>query len=180
MAAQRRFLYNSVFRPRSVAMINLHDILDANCVQVGVEAGSKKRAIEVGSELIERTHIGISARALFDQLMARERLGSTGLGEGISIPHCRSDTVSGIIGAFLRLETPVDFDAPDDEPVDLLFLLIVPKDSDDAHLKVLAQLARIFGDASNRRRLRDAATAEALYDEFGTMLQDAGRSSASA
>jgi nitrogen PTS system EIIA component len=180
MAAQRRFLYNSLRYPivRSLAMIDLHHILDVNCVQVGLEAGSKKRAIECGSELIERNYIGISARALFDQLTARERLGSTGLGEGIAIPHCRSDAVSDIVGALLRLAHPVEFDAPDGEPVDLLFLLVVPKGSDDDHLKVLAQLARIFGDASNRRRLRSAATSGELYDAFGAMLQDSGSSAA--
>jgi nitrogen PTS system EIIA component len=161
-------------------MIDLHDILDAKCVQVGVEAGSKKRAIELGSELIAHAHIGISDRALFDQLLARERLGSTGLGEGIAIPHCRSSAVSDILGALLRLEKAVAFDAPDDEPVDLLFLLVVPKAADDDHLKVLAQLARIFGDAANRRPLRDAPTAEALYETFVSLHQDDGRSSASA
>jgi nitrogen PTS system EIIA component len=159
-------------------MIDLHHILDLHCVQVGLEAGSKKRAIELGSELIERNYIGISARALFDQLMARERLGSTGLGEGIAIPHCRSDAVSDIVGSLLRLAQPIEYDAPDGEPVDLLFLLVVPKDSDDDHLKVLAQLARIFGDASNRRRLRAAETPGELYDAFGAMLQDTGSSAA--
>jgi nitrogen PTS system EIIA component len=161
-------------------MIDLQDILDTHCVQVGVEAGSKKRAIESGSELIARTHIGISDRTLLDQLLARERLGSTGLGEGIAIPHCRSDAVSDILGALLRLSQPVDFDAPDDEPVDLLFVLVVPRSSDEDHLKVLAQLARIFGDAGNRRRLRAAPTADDLYTTFVSLLHDDGRSSASA
>ncbi len=161
-------------------MTELQDILDPNCVRIGVDTHSKKRTIELGSELLADTHIGISARHLFDQLMGRERLGSTGLGEGIAIPHCRSAEVSRIIGALLRLKHPIEFEAPDDLPVDLVFVLVVPKDSDDAHLKVLANLARVFGDQENRKRLRDANTAEALFDVFGAMLQGAGRSSASA
>jgi nitrogen PTS system EIIA component len=152
-------------------MIDLRSILDPHCVKVGVTAGSKKRAIECGTELIEHAHIGTSARSLFDQLLARERLGSTGLGEGIAIPHCRSPAADRITGALLRLDQPVDFDAPDDEPVDLLFLLVVPQDSADDHLKVLAQLARIFADGGNRERLRSADGADALYRAFIDMIE---------
>ncbi len=157
-------------------MTALNDILDLSCVEIDVDASSKKRAIERGSELIADAHIGVNPRALFEQLMARERLGSTGLGDGIAIPHCRSDAVTEIVGGLLRLAQPINFDAPDDDDVDLIFCLVVPKDAQDMHLKILSRLARIFSEATNRDTLRAAPTAQALFDAFDAMLRSAGGS----
>ena len=155
-------------------MIDFQQILEPACVSVGNPAKSKKRALEHASELIVAAHPEIPSRRLFDQLMARERLGSTGLGEGIAIPHCRLDECHEIVGALVRLESPVPFEAIDGEPVDLLFVLVVPTDAHDAHLKVLAELARVFGEDANRKRLREAPDAAALFDVLLSMLSPAG------
>ncbi len=154
-------------------MADLLNVLEPDCVLIDVDAGSKKRAIEHGSELIASTHIGVNARQLFDALMARERLGSTGLGDGIAIPHCRSDAVTRIVGGLVRLAEPVAFDAPDDANVDLVFFLVVPKDAHDDHLQVLARLARIFSQPDNRALLRGAATPAALFAVFSDLLRGA-------
>ena len=107
---------------------------------------------------------------MFEHLLTRERLGSTGLGEGIAIPHCRIDCPRPM-AALLRLETPVDFDAPDDAPVDLLFVLIVPPGETSAHLTTLAALARLFQSADNRAALRAGASDAELYDTFVSLVR---------
>lgn len=146
-------------------MFDITEILVPETTRTDVDAQSRKRAIEVASELLAEHHDDLSARALFDDLMGRERLGSTALGEGVAIPHCRS-RCERIHGAFLRLAKPVDYDAPDAEPVDLLFVLVVPPEESSAHLDVLAVLARLFQDPENRRRLRSQPTDAGLYEEL--------------
>jgi PTS system nitrogen regulatory IIA component len=146
-------------------MVNIGDILHRNCTSAEVEAGSRKKALEAASDLLAEHYSDLSARALFDELMSRERLGSTGLGEGVAIPHCRIPCKQ-IVGAFLKLEEPVDYDAIDDQPVDLLFVLVVPPEETTAHLEVLAALARVFESPENRRRLRAQASDGALYEEL--------------
>ena len=146
-------------------MFDITRILDPDTTRAKVEAQSRKRAIEVASDLLAARHPGISARSLFDELMSRERLGSTALGEGVAIPHCRIDC-ERILGAFLHLTEPVDYDAPDGEGVDLLFVLVVPPEESSAHLEVLAALARLFQDPENRRRLRQQTSDAKLYEEL--------------
>ena len=146
-------------------MTDIANILNPDCTRANVDAPSRKRALEAASDLLAETHPDLSARELFDQLMSRERLGSTGLGDGVAIPHCRCPC-SEIMGAFLRLEQAVDYDAVDGEPVDLLFVLVVPPDETSAHLDLLAALARIFSDADNRRRLRAASSDAELHREL--------------
>jgi len=146
-------------------MFDITRILDPATTRTNVEAGSRKRAIEVASDLLSARHPGLSARAVFDALMNRERLGSTALGEGVAIPHCRTEC-DAIVGAFLHLASPVDYDAPDGEPVDLLFVLVVPPEESSAHLEVLAALARLFQDPENRRRLRRQESDNDLYKEL--------------
>jgi PTS system nitrogen regulatory IIA component len=143
-------------------MINIHSVLDPDCTRVGVDANSRKRLLEFASDLLAEKH-GLSARNLFDELMNRERLGSTGLGDGVAIPHCRIPCTQ-IHGACLTLANPVDYDAMDGEPVDLLFVLLVPPDEQAAHLELLAELARLFGDVNNRSDLRSAKTDEELFE----------------
>jgi PTS system nitrogen regulatory IIA component len=143
-------------------MINIHDILDPHCTKVGVDANSRKRLLEFASDLLAEQH-GLPARKLFDELMNRERLGSTGLGDGVAIPHCRIPCTR-IHGACLTLAHPVDYDAIDDNPVDLVFVLLVPPDENTAHLEVLAELARLFADAGNRDDLRGTQTDAALFE----------------
>ncbi|MFW6093408.1 MAG: PTS sugar transporter subunit IIA [Pseudomonadota bacterium] len=144
-------------------MVDITDILTPASTRVGAQAQSRKRALEVASDLLAATYPELSARALFDELMGRERLGSTALGDGVAIPHCRTEC-DRILGAFLALDEPVDFDAPDGQGVDLLFVLVVPPDEPSAHLEVLATLARIFQSPENRRHLRNQSSDHDLYE----------------
>ena len=146
-------------------MIDLNDLLPAGCVHSGVIANSRKAAIEWVADRLAMAHPGTSSRSLFNALMERERLGSTGLGEGVAVPHCRLGCPQ-LMGALVSLSRPVNFDAPDGEPVDLLFTLIAPQDEPSAHLEALATVARVFGDPTERARLRCAGTAEALKQQF--------------
>lgn len=146
-------------------MFDITRILEPATTRTGVEAQSRKRAIEIASELLAARHPGLSARTLFDELMTRERLGSTALGEGVAIPHCRT-ACDRILGAFLQLAEPVDYDAPDGAGVDLLFVLIVPPEESSAHLEVLAALARLFQEPENRQRLRAHTSDRELYQDL--------------
>lgn len=149
-------------------MIDIRSILDAGCTRSRITANSRKRLLEYASDLLAEQH-DLSARQLFDELMSRERLGSTGLGEGVAIPHCRLPC-SRIHAACLTLATPVEYDAMDGEPVDLVFVLIVPPEETSAHLEVLAALARLYGDADNRSSLRAATSDEQLFEVFTRLL----------
>ena len=142
--------------------MHLLDLLAPARVSAGAKASSKKRLLEL---LAQRLADGDAERerALFDSLCQRERLGSTGLGHGVAIPHGRSACISVATGAVLRLAEPVDFGAGDGEPVDLLFALAVPEHFTQQHLVLLAQLAEMFGDEAFRARLRAAPDGEALY-----------------
>lgn len=151
-------------------MVDITRILDAECTRVAVGAKSRKRALEIASDLIAARAPEITSRALFDGLMSRERLGSTGLGDGIAIPHCRMPCRE-TLGALLRLEAPVDFDAMDDQPVDLLFVLVVPPEETTAHLQTLAALARVFQSPAHRATLRAQPSAAALYETFVGLMR---------
>ena len=155
-------------------MIDFKQILAPACVAVGDAARTKQQALEHAAALIAAANPAIPAGKLYEQLAARERLGSTGLGEGIAIPHCRLDECKRIVGALLHLAEPVSFDAIDGRPVDVLFALVVPASALDAHLKVLAELARVFADERNRDRLRAAPTTGALFDTLISLLEPSG------
>lgn len=127
-----------------------------------VDIGSKKRLLELLGELLARGETGLDAGSVFERLLERERLGSTGLGHGIALPHARMKEVKEAVGAFVRLRQGIDFDAVDEEPVDLAFALLVPEAATETHLQLLATLAMMLGDADVRGRLREAATPEAL------------------
>jgi PTS system nitrogen regulatory IIA component len=146
-------------------MADITSILSNECTRAAVDAHSRKRAIEAAADLLAEKHPELSARKLFDELMARERLGSTGLGEGVAIPHCRIPC-GQVLGAFLHLCEPVDYDAIDSEHVDLLFVLVVPPEETTAHLELLASLARIFNEPENRKRLRSCASDSELYEQL--------------
>ena len=145
-------------------MIDMESILLPECVCMTIEARSRKRVLDFASDLLAQHH-GVSARNLFYALMERERLGSTGIGEGVAIPHCRLDC-SQMMAAFIILETAVDYDAIDGQPVDILFTLVVPPEEQNTHLEVLACLAAVFGDASERQQLRSAGTSAELNQRF--------------
>ncbi|MBT9497637.1 MULTISPECIES: PTS IIA-like nitrogen regulatory protein PtsN [Zoogloea] len=145
-------------------------------VVVGLEASSKKRAFEQAGLLFENNH-GIGRSVVFDSLFAREKLGSTGLGQGIAIPHGRIKGLKDALGAFIRLSEPVPFDAPDGRPVSLLFVLLVPEQANEHHLQLLSELAQMFSDRSFREQLMsapDALAAHALFAHWGSDASDNG------
>lgn len=145
-------------------------------VVVGLEASSKKRAFEQAGLLFENNH-GIGRSTVFDSLFAREKLGSTGLGQGIAIPHGRIKGLKDALGAFVRLAEPVPFDAPDGRPVSLLFVLLVPEQANEHHLQLLSELAQMFSDRSFREQLMsapDALAAHALFAQWGSDAPDNG------
>jgi nitrogen PTS system EIIA component len=130
----------------------------------GLEASSKRRALELLAQTIAQDIPTIDADDLLRRFLARERLGSTGIGHGIAIPHCRINNSTGAVGALITLLQPVEFDAIDAEPVDILFAMLVPEDAHDEHLKNLAALASALTRSEFRQRLRDASDNAALYD----------------
>jgi PTS system nitrogen regulatory IIA component len=143
-------------------------LLPPTNVVTGLEASSKKRVFEQAGLLFENTQ-GIARSTVFDSLFARERLGSTGLGQGVAIPHGRIKGLREAIGAFFRLATPVPFDAPDGKPVSLLFILLVPEQATEHHLQILSELAQMFSDKNFREQLSlapDADTAHALFTNW--------------
>jgi PTS system nitrogen regulatory IIA component len=130
----------------------------------GIELGSKKRVLQQLGELLASSMPGLNPETVFDHLLERERLGSTGLGHGIALPHARMPEMERSVGAMVQLKNGVDFDAIDDRPVDLAFALLVPQDATEEHLQLLAKLATMFSNVQFCERLRDAADPQALMD----------------
>ena len=122
---------------------------------------SKKKLFEHAAELFGQT-LGLKSTDVFTSLFERERLGSTALGCGIAIPHGRIKGLKDAVGAFYHLKTPLEFDAPDNQPVSLCFILLVPKDANEQHLQILGELAQLFGDDAMRTKLLNAATPSEL------------------
>ena len=141
-------------------------------VVVGLEASSKKRAFEQAGLLFENNH-GIGRSTVFDSLFAREKLGSTGLGQGIAIPHGRIKGLKDALGAFIRLADPVPFDAPDGRPVSMLFVLLVPEQANEHHLQLLSELAQMFSDRAFREQLMSAPDSLAVHGLFAGWGSDA-------
>ena len=144
-------------------MIRLENILTPGRSLVNVPGGSKKKVLEQIANLIGEQVPDLDSQVVFESLVAREKLGSTGFGNGIAIPHCRLKGCNSPISALLHLNAPVDFDAIDGAPVDLLFVLLVPEAATDAHLELLRQIASMLDRKEVRDRLRSAASNEALY-----------------
>lgn len=135
--------------------MKLGDLLTADGVFPTLAAGTKKQALQ---ELSERAAalLGLAPRDIFDALLQRERLGSTGLGRGIAIPHVKIAGIERIHCLFARLERPIDFEAVDKEPVDLIFLLLAPEHASGDHLKALARISRLLREPRAIERLRNA------------------------
>jgi PTS system nitrogen regulatory IIA component len=131
-----------------------------------VEAGSKKRVLELLGSLLADTAPGLTQDSIFDRLLERERLGSTGLGHGIALPHARMRDIDQAYGAFIQLSQGVDFDAIDSEPVDLLFALLVPEAATQEHLQLLATLAGMFSNPEFCANLRRASAPEDLLKQL--------------
>jgi PTS system nitrogen regulatory IIA component len=144
-------------------MIRLESILTPGRSLVNVPGGSKKKALEQIANLIHKEVPDLEMQDVFEALIAREKLGSTGFGNGIAIPHCRLKGCTSPISALMHLDAPIDFDAIDGAPVDLLFVLLVPQAATDAHLKLLRQIASMLDRKEVREKLRSAPSNEALY-----------------
>ncbi|HEY9348045.1 MAG TPA: PTS IIA-like nitrogen regulatory protein PtsN [Inquilinus sp.] len=138
------------------------DFLRPEAILANLKAASKKQALqELARRAAELT--GQHERFIFDVLLERERLGSTGVGRGIAIPHGKLPHLQGVFGAFARLERPIDFDAVDEQPVDLVFLLLAPEGAGADHLKALARISRMLRDEGLCEKLRGCQTADAIF-----------------
>lgn len=142
--------------------MDLSDLIEVSAVMPAVKANSKKQLLQLLSEKAAAV-TGLPEREIFDTILQRERLGSTGVGNGIAIPHGKPAGVSRITGIFARLETPVDFEALDDQPVDLVFLLLAPEGAGADHLKALSRIARVLRDPDTVAKIRATHEAEAIH-----------------
>ncbi len=140
-------------------------ILTSECVLLDSESTSKKRVFERVGILFENTQ-NIARSQVFDSLFAREKLGSTGLGQGVAIPHGRVKGLRDAVAAFVKMETPIPFDAPDGLPVNFIFVLLVPERATDLHLQILGELAQMFSDPAFRDQLEKANEASAIHRIF--------------
>jgi len=147
-------------------------LLPPSHVLVDLQASSKKRLFEQAGLLFENND-GIARSLVFDSLFARERLGSTGLGQGVAIPHGRIKGLKEALGALIRLAQPVPFDAPDAAPVTLAFVLLVPEKATEKHLQILSELAQMFSDKALREAMTKAADAAELHQLITAWQPDA-------
>lgn len=143
--------------------MQISQILAPDRVLSNVHDQSKKAALETLASLIAGADPGLTQAEVFNSLISRERLGSTGLGEGVALPHGRLKNGEHTLGAFIRLGAAIDYDAVDHKPVDLLFALLVPEESTDEHLQILAQLAELFSKPEVLERLRKEQTTEGIF-----------------
>lgn len=140
----------------------LAGLLHQDAIIPAMRANSKKQLLqELAAKASKLT--GLPERAIFDVILQRERLGSTGVGNGIAIPHGKLSNLSSLVGIFARVETPVDFEALDDQPVDLVFLLLAPEGAGADHLKALSRIARVLRDHDMVTRIRASDSASAIY-----------------
>ena len=146
-------------------MSQIADLLPSSNVLLGLDASSKARLFEAIGALFE-ANLGLPKQMVIDSLAAREKLGSTGLGQGIAIPHGRIKGLTEARGAFARLASPIAFDAPDGTPVSQVFVLLVPEHATEQHLQLLSELAQMFSDRAFRDELRGAESAVALHALF--------------
>ncbi len=146
-------------------MITIKNVLTPNSTLCDVDISSKKRALEIIADIMhEASGKLIPERKIFDALVERERLGSTAIGSGVAIPHARITGLKEPIAVFIRIDNAISYDADDNQPVDLIFCLLVPEKANSAYLNILAQLADGFRRSNFLKRLRSASTNEELYD----------------
>lgn len=146
--------------------LTIDNILAPELTLCKVPASSKKRVLEFIAEQIHQHNSALSEGQIFNNLISRERLGSTGIGQGIAIPHCRLEGLEQVIGVLITLEETVEFDAIDNQPVDLVFALVVPREATSEHLELLSQLAEKFNERTFCDRLRQCEDANALYQRM--------------
>jgi len=152
--------------------MQLVDVLAPDRIAVDISVSSKKTLLEKAAALLAAAPGSANARDIFDSLCQRERLGSTGLGHGVAIPHGRVDAQENVSGAMIRLKRPIDFDAPDHEKVDLFFALAVPEQCTDTHLRLLAEMAERLGRESQRDTLRTINDPDELLRVLSTNPAD--------
>lgn len=142
--------------------MQIGDILDRGAIAARASAPTKRQALALVAEVAAR-NFGIDAAVVLDALSEREAAGSTGVGYGVAAPHARLDGLTRMRGVFVRLDHPVDFDAVDDQPVDLLFALFAPPSASTEHLRALARVSRLLRQGGLRDHLRAATTADAIH-----------------
>ena len=142
--------------------MDLSDLIEVSAVMPALKANSKKQLLQLLAEKAASV-TGLPEREVFDTILQRERLGSTGVGNGIAIPHGKLPGISRITGIFARLENPVDFEALDDQPVDLVFLLLAPEGAGADHLKALSRIARVLRDPDTVAKIRATREADAIH-----------------
>jgi PTS system nitrogen regulatory IIA component len=142
--------------------MQIDHILTPQRTFAGVQGGSKKRMLELIGKMVAQ-HSHLDPDNIYQNLIAREKLGSTGFGNGIAIPHCRLGDCHKPVGALFQLQSKIDFDALDGEPVDLIFVLLVPQEATDQHLQILKMLAEKLDQTRLREALRSAEDADELY-----------------
>src|SRR5438046_6305543 len=148
------------------------NLLRVDHIVLDLQVSSKKRLFEQVGLMFENQH-GLARSLVFDSLFARERLGSTGLGQGVAIPHGRIKGLKEALGAFIRLAQPVPFDAPDANPVTLVFVLLVPEKATEKHLQILSELAQMFSDKALREAMSAAKDAAELHQLVTSVQPDA-------
>jgi PTS system nitrogen regulatory IIA component len=160
--------------------MNLDTLLNPNAVIINSEIKSKKRALEVIAEVLTENAIiinqqddaeqqdteNINALEIFQALIEREKLGSTGMGRGVALPHTRTRLTRHAIGAFLKLTNGIDFDSPDHQKTDLIFALMVPEHYTDEHLKILSYLATLFSDETFCKQIRNSESNKEIYNHL--------------
>lgn len=146
--------------------MNITDLLNRERIQCCADIGSKKRLFERLGELLAGDSGVLSRNEIFDALISREKLGSTGLGKGVAIPHGRLASLDRPLCAIVKLAEPIDFDATDNQPVDLVFALLVPEDSTEEHLQVLSTIAEVFSNSSICNALRECDTQGCIYEQL--------------
>lgn len=142
--------------------MDIGHLLDRQAIIPKVSATSKRHALSTAGEIAARLY-GVKGSAIADSLIERERKGSTGVGHGVAVPHARVEGLERLRGLFMRLETPIDFGAVDDQPVDLMFVLLAPVEAKTEHLQALARISRALRKAELREQLRQARTQDALH-----------------
>ncbi|WP_311030411.1 PTS IIA-like nitrogen regulatory protein PtsN [Mesorhizobium koreense] len=142
--------------------MDLSDLIEVSAIMPALKANSKKQALQLLAEKAARI-TGLPEREIFDTVLRREKLGSTGVGNGIAIPHGKIPGVRRITGVFARMEQPVDFDSLDDQPVDLIFLLLAPEGAGADHLKALSRIARVLRDGDTVAKIRGTSDAAAIH-----------------
>lgn len=143
-------------------------LLTPDRIFIDPNISSKKKLLEFIANTVTE-QCGLERSMLFNSLLDRERLGSTGLGNGFAVPHARLSDLDETIGCFVKLATPINFDSPDNQPVDLVFCIVIPEHATDEHLQILASLAKTFSQPSVREAIRNAGT----YSEITRIIESA-------